>query len=105
MILFFSLGAALFGKFAREKLHDFNQHGISDWKKSVIVCSGEKGMHCVYSHLNALDEKRATLTNYTMNPPREKRATLTDYKMNPPHERSDILLQTAKVSFLHSRVN
>ena len=53
----------MFGKLARERLHDFNQNGFSDWKKSFVISSATNEVDDIHNHLDKLDKKRSTLVN------------------------------------------
>ena len=55
------LGAVLFDKLARDRLHAYNQNGFSEWKKSIFFNSTNKGVRDIHDHLDSLEEKRSTL--------------------------------------------
>ena len=55
------LGAVLFDKLARDRLHAYNQNGFSEWKKSIFFNSTNKGVRDIHDYLDSLEEKRSTL--------------------------------------------
>ena len=76
----------MFEKLVRNRLHDFNVNGFSDWKKSYIVNRAPNDANDINTHINALDGKRSTL--------------LSGGRIS--QDVSDMLLETSDVCILHS---
>ena len=57
------LGAAVFEKLALNRLHDFNQNGFSDWKRSFIGSRASNEVKDIHTHMDALDGRRSILVN------------------------------------------
>ena len=55
----YSIGANLFENLARQKLNEFNENGLSDWKRSIIVHTSDEAVNDIHAHLDTLDEKRS----------------------------------------------